>query len=149
MHADDVRSVHVCYFRCAGTCLIAVRSGEHVGEKPLPRGAYEDREALADSSAVFEDLRVNHTCAEKLDIALTLTNRTALSAAHIAAYINLTAWFCEREVMWTEAKLAVIAVKLLHKHFKSTLKVRHFNALINNKAFNLVENRRMSSINSI
>ena len=78
---------------------------------------------LGVDAAVLEHLRVYHACAEELDIALVLAHGAALAAAVEAAYIYLAARLSEGEVVRTETKLAVVAVELLHQHFKSTFKV--------------------------
>lgn len=100
-------------------------------------------------AAVLQHLGVYHACAEKLYIALVLAHGAAFSAAVEAADIYLTAGLGEWEVVRTETELAVVAVELLHKHFECALEVAHCDALVNYETLYLVEERGVSSVNSV
>ena len=90
-----------------------------------------------------------HTRAENFHPAFALAKTASLSAANEAGNVNLRGGFCEREVVGTEADLGFGTEHLLCEELENTLEVTHGDALINNKTFYLMEDRRMCCVRRV
>ena len=63
--------------------------------------------------------------------------------------IHLCGWFCEWEVVRTETDLCIISIQAFCNGFQGALQIRHGDALVNDKAFNLVEQGGVSGVHCV
>ena len=90
-----------------------------------------------------------HAGAQQFNPAFAFAGRTALATAVEALHVNLAAGFREREVMRTEADDRVLPVHGLDERFKCALQISHCDALVDDKAFNLVEHGGVRRVNFV
>ena len=111
-----------------------------------------EREAGVDrrvDAAHFEHARVYHAGAEQLDPALTLAHAAALAVALKALHVHLAARLGEREVVRTEAGHGIGTVELFHQGVERALEIAHRDALVDDKALDLVEHRGMGRVDLV
>ena len=100
-------------------------------------------------AADFQHIRMNHPASEYFDPTFVFANTATVTAANKAGYVNFTGGLGKREVMRTEAGFCFGTEHSLCELRKNALQIAHSNALIDYKAFELMEHGRVCCVNSI